>query len=88
MTNPLLKLSEAGQAVWLDYLHRKILEDGELKRLIDEDGLKGMTSNPSIFQKAIGEGDDYDDGSRAALSKGDLEPMACSRMPKCRLRPP
>ena len=76
MTNPLLKLSEAGQAVWLDYLHRKILEDGELKRLIDEDGLKGMTSNPSIFQKAIGEGDDYDDGIRAALSKGDLEPMA------------
>ena len=76
MTNPLLKLSEAGQAVWLDYLHRKILEDGELKRLIDEDGLKGMTSNPSIFQKAIGEGDDYDDGIQAALSKGDLEPMA------------
>ena len=58
--NPLLALGEAGQAVWLDYLHRKILDDGELKRLIKDDGLKGMTSNPSIFEKAIGEGDAYD----------------------------
>ncbi len=46
MTNPLRELEGAGQAVWLDYLHRKILENGELKRLIDEDGVKGLTSNP------------------------------------------
>ena len=52
MTNPLLALGEAGQAVWLDYLHRKILEDGELGRLISEDGLKGLTSNPSIFEES------------------------------------
>ena len=75
MTNPLLTLSAAGQSIWLDYVHRKILEDGELKRLIAEDGLKGMTSNPSIFQKAIGEGDAYDEGMKSALAKGDLDPM-------------
>jgi transaldolase / glucose-6-phosphate isomerase len=73
MTNPLIQLSQAGQAVWLDYLHRKILENGELKRLIGEDGLKGMTSNPSIFEKAIAEGDDYDDRLRAALKGEDRE---------------
>ena len=76
MTNPLLKLTEAGQAVWLDYLHRKILEDGELKRLIHEDGLRGMTSNPSIFEKAIGDGGDYDDRIRAALRAGEHNPRA------------
>ena len=75
MSNPLLKLAEAGQSIWLDYLHRRILEDGELLRLIEQDGLKGMTSNPSIFEKAIGEGSDYDDRIRAALAGGDLEPM-------------
>ena len=76
MTNPLLDLAKAGQSIWLDYLHRKIIEDGELKRLIEEDGLKGMTSNPSIFEKAIGEGADYDDRLEAALAKRDLEPGA------------
>jgi transaldolase/glucose-6-phosphate isomerase len=75
MTNPLLQLADAGQSVWLDYLHRKIIESGELKRLIDEDGLKGMTSNPSIFEKAIGDGDDYDDRMKAVLAKQDLEAM-------------
>ena len=76
MTNPLLQLTQAGQSIWLDYLHRKILDGGELRRLIAEDGVRGMTSNPSIFQKAIGEGDDYDDRIRAILQAGDLEPAA------------
>lgn len=58
-SNPLVKLHEAGQSVWLDQISRSLLTTGELKRLIDEDGLRGMTSNPSIFQKAIGKGDDY-----------------------------
>ncbi|WP_372785323.1 bifunctional transaldolase/phosoglucose isomerase [Phenylobacterium sp.] len=75
MTNPLLQLADAGQSVWLDYLHRKLIESGELKRLIDEDGLKGMTSNPSIFEKAIGDGDDYDDRLKAVLATQDLEAM-------------
>ncbi len=73
MTNPLIALRDAGQAVWLDYLHRKILEDGELKRLIDRDGLRGMTSNPSIFEKAIGEGDAYDARLKALLAERDAE---------------
>jgi len=74
MSNRLLDLANAGQSVWLDYLHRKILENGELKRLIAEDGLKGMTSNPSIFEKAIGEGDTYDPALRAALKTAELSP--------------
>ena len=73
MTNPLLQLADAGQSIWLDYLHRKILQNGELKRLITEDGLKGMTSNPSIFEKAIGEGEDYDEPLKAILARGDVE---------------
>jgi transaldolase / glucose-6-phosphate isomerase len=76
MSNPLRELEAAGQAVWLDYLHRKILDNGELKRLIDEDGIKGLTSNPSIFEKAIGEGDDYDARVQAALKTTDGSPMA------------
>jgi transaldolase len=71
MTNPLRDLEGAGQAAWLDYVHRKILEDGELQRLIDEDAVKGLTSNPSIFEKAIGEGDAYDDRIRALAKPGE-----------------
>ena len=74
MTNPLQRLAEAGQSIWLDYMHRKLMETGELKRLIEEDAVTGMTSNPSIFEKAIGEGGDYDDRIQAALDQGDLEP--------------
>jgi transaldolase/glucose-6-phosphate isomerase len=73
VTNPLLQLAQAGQSIWLDYMHRKILENGQLRRWIEEDGLKGMTSNPSIFEKAIAEGGDYDDRLTAALAQGDLE---------------
>src|SRR6266513_2183706 len=60
MTNPLKTLQEYGQSVWLDFLSRDLFRSGELKRLIAEDGLRGMTSNPSIFDKAIGHGEDYD----------------------------
>ena len=73
MTNPLTKLGGAGQAVWLDFLNRKILDDGELARLIAEDGLTGMTSNPAIFEKAIGEGCDYDDRLRRLIERSDGE---------------
>ena len=76
MTNHLRELGDAGQAVWLDYLHRKILEDGELARLIEEDGVKGLTSNPSIFEKAIGDGDAYDARVQAELKRGDNSPTA------------
>jgi len=75
MTTPLNDLTRAGQAIWLDYLHRKILHDGELARFIAEDDVRGMTSNPSIFEKAIGDGDDYDAGLSAALAGGVAKPM-------------
>jgi len=74
MSNPLRDLGAAGQAIWLDYLHRKILEDGELDRLIEDDGLRGMTSNPSIFEKAIGEGGAYDDRLKSLMALRDGSP--------------
>ncbi len=61
-------LSAAGTAVWLDFVDRKFLEAGGLKKLVEEDGLTGVTSNPSIFEKAMGHGDAYDD-TLAAFDK-------------------
>ena len=58
--NPLRSLNDYGQVVWLDFLSRRFIADGSLKRLIDEDGLAGATSNPSIFEKAIIGSRDYD----------------------------
>src|SRR5215468_5819496 len=59
--NPLKLLQKFGQSVWLDYIRRNLITSGELQRLIDEDGLRGMTSNPSIFEKAITGSTDYAD---------------------------
>ncbi len=59
--NPLLKLESFGQSVWIDFISRGSLVSGELKRLIDEDGVAGVTSNPSIFEKAISGSHDYDE---------------------------
>src|SRR5947209_16168155 len=76
MANPLRTLQEYGQSVWLDFVSRELLRSGELGRLIAEDGLRGVTSNPSIFEKAIGHGDDYDALIAAAEASGDLDPGA------------
>jgi transaldolase/glucose-6-phosphate isomerase len=73
MTNSLRALGDAGQAVWLDYLHPKIFEDGTLKRMIADDGVTGLTSNPAIFEKAVGEGDVYDVRLSELLQGGDRE---------------
>lgn len=59
--NPLVALVANGQSIWLDYITRDLVRGGELTRLIEEDGLRGMTSNPTIFQKAIAGGHAYDD---------------------------
>ena len=59
--NPLLELESLGQSIWIDFIRRKTIVSGELKRLIEEDGVSGVTSNPSIFEKAIGESHDYDE---------------------------
>jgi transaldolase/glucose-6-phosphate isomerase len=71
--NPLLKLESFGQSPWLDFIQRKFTRSGELKKLVDNDGLKGVTSNPSIFQKSIGEGSDYDEAIQEILSRGDQD---------------
>ncbi len=57
--NPLLELAALGQSVWLDFIRRSLLDSGELARLVAEDGIRGVTSNPAIFEKAIGAGDEY-----------------------------
>jgi transaldolase len=59
--NPLIKLHECGQSFWYDNIRRRFLTDGTIKGLIDDDGLRGMTSNPSIFDNAIGHSEDYDE---------------------------
>jgi transaldolase/glucose-6-phosphate isomerase len=72
--NPLQKLHSLGQSIWLDYLRRGLIVSGELQQLIDHDGLVGMTSNPSIFEKAIGGSHDYDDAIAAlALENKSVE---------------
>jgi transaldolase / glucose-6-phosphate isomerase len=75
-TNPLKDLLKYGQSVWLDYIRRNLLTSGELKRLIDEDGLMGMTSNPAIFEKAITGSTDYADILNELKSKPDLDAKA------------
>jgi transaldolase / glucose-6-phosphate isomerase len=72
-TNPLKDLLKFGQSVWLDYIRRDLLTGGELKRLISEDGLRGMTSNPTIFEKAITGGTLYDDLLGSLRPRTDLD---------------
>lgn len=73
--NPLLKLREAGQSVWLDFLRRSLITGGGLERLVRADGVAGVTSNPSIFGKAIGASTDYDEAVRAIAEKGERTPL-------------
>ena len=74
--NPLKQLLKYGQSVWLDYIRRNLITSGELKRLIDEDGLRGMTSNPSIFEKAIAGSTDYTDFLNSLRDRTDLDAKA------------
>ena len=89
--NPLLKLKEFGQSIWLDFIRRHLIESGDLERFIREDGLCGVTSNPTIFEKAIAGSHDYDEaihtlsleGKKAgeifqAISVWDIQ-QACDR---------
>src|SRR6266481_6278495 len=75
-TNPLQALLSYGQSMWLDYIRRDLLTGGGLKKMIEEDGLRGMTSNPSIFEKAIGESSLYDDMLKTLASRQDLDTTA------------
>jgi len=69
--NPVKALENHGQAVWLDFLARGFVANGDLRKLIDNDGVKGVTSNPSIFEKAIGSSDEYDAPIGKTLKHGD-----------------
>ena len=69
-TNPLRELGALGQSVWLDYSRRDLIANGQLRRWIEDDGLKGMTSNPSIFEKAITGSKSYDEDIRAMALRG------------------
>ena len=68
--NPLLQLESLGQSIWMDFIRRDMVTSGELKRLIEQDGISGVTSNPSIFEKAIGGSHDYDDHIRNLARQG------------------
>lgn len=79
-SNPVAALSALGQSVWLDYIRRRLLASGEFQRLIDEDGLRGVTSNPSIFEKAIVESDDYDAAIGALAAAGRSSSEICEAL--------
>lgn len=68
--NPLKQLGTFGQSIWLDYIRRDLIAGGALRRLIEEDGLRGMTSNPAIFEKAIADSHDYDEDIQAMARTG------------------
>jgi transaldolase/glucose-6-phosphate isomerase len=74
--NPLKELLNYGQSMWLDYIRRDLFTTGKLKSLIEDDGLRGMTSNPAIFEKAIGESSLYDDMLKSLASRNDLDTTA------------
>jgi transaldolase/glucose-6-phosphate isomerase len=74
-TNQLQELSKYGQSAWLDYIRRSLLTSGELKRLIEQDGLGGVTSNPAIFEKAITGSTDYADALVELQKRKDLDAM-------------
>src|SRR5881398_2401962 len=74
--NSLKDLQKYGQSIWLDYIRRSLITSGELQRLMDEDGLRGITSNPSIFEKAISGSTDYADLLKSLQSRTDLDAKA------------
>lgn len=71
MGNPLVEVQRFGQSIWYDNIHRSFIESGELGRLIQRDGLLGITSNPAIFEKAISGGSDYDPQLEGLVLRGE-----------------
>ncbi len=74
--NRLQRLHEAGQSIWLDYIDRPMLLNGELERRVRDDALTGMTSNPTIFEKALAEGNAYD--AQLGTAGGTVRRGSCS----------
>src|SRR5437899_2665481 len=73
MANPLVEVQKYGQSLWYDNIRRGLILTGELQRLIDEDGLRGVTSNPAIFEKAIAGSTDYNNALRALERQRDMD---------------
>jgi transaldolase len=71
MTNRLREIEALGQSIWIDNLNRQLLDDGTLRNLIEEDGISGVTSNPTIFEKGMGRSDRYDDAFREVTADTD-----------------
>ena len=74
MTRPIEKLREAGQSVWLDYIRRGLIVSGDLERMIRDGWITGVTSNPTIFRKAITGSDDYAEALKAIAGRGPRSP--------------
>ena len=85
-TNPLTQVAAFGQSVWLDYIRRELLAGGGLRRLIEEDGLRGMTSNPSIFEKAIVDSHDYDEDIGLLARQGKDARTIYENLSQCDVR--
>lgn len=68
-SNPLLKLQSLGQSIWIDFIHRGAIASGKIQQLIEQDGVSGVTSNPSIFEKAITESGDYDEAIHSLIAE-------------------
>ena len=81
--NSLKQLQDCGQSIWLDYIRRDLITSGEFQRLVEEDGVHGVTSNPTIFDKAIEAGTAYDDALRLLFST-DPDRDALRRCSKAR----
>src|SRR5260370_40100105 len=75
-SNPLRELQGYGQSVWLDYIRRSLLTSRELQHLIDNDGLRGVTSNPAIFEKAVAGSSDYSDLLQSLARQSELDAKA------------
>ena len=70
-SNNVKKIHDLEQSIWLDFIDRKLIRYGGLQKLIDEDGIRGVTSNPAIFEKAISGGTDYDDDIKKFAKEGE-----------------
>ena len=77
MTNSLVQLGLLGQSPWYDYITRDLVRSGELARLVREEGVRGMTSNPTIFEKALAGSPDYDADIRTLAARGETPAAIC-----------
>ncbi len=72
MASPIEQLRQQGQSVWLDYIRRGLITSGELERMVRDGWITGITSNPTIFEKAISGSTDYDEALRAIARRGEF----------------